>query len=51
MDEFAVLAMLLAAINSLPPLLFLVFCINKGRALRVSVWLAQLANAALFIGA
>lgn len=49
-DEFAVLAMLLAAINILPPLLFIVYCFTKGKVLHVCVWVAQLLNAALFIG-
>jgi hypothetical protein len=49
-DEFAVLAMLLAAINAIPPLLFIVYVCTKGRVLHAAVWLAQLCNAALFAG-
>jgi hypothetical protein len=48
-DEFAILAMLLAGINAIPPLLFIIYCFTKGRALHVAVWLGQLLNAVLFI--
>jgi hypothetical protein len=48
-DEFAILAMLLAGINAIPPLLFIVYCFTKGRALHAAVWLGQLLNATLFI--
>jgi hypothetical protein len=49
-DEFAILAMLLAGINAIPPLLFIVYCFTKGRALHAAVWLGQLIHGALFIG-
>jgi len=49
-DEFAVLAMLMAGINAIPPLLFIVYLFTKGRLLHAAVWLGQLLNAALFIG-
>lgn len=48
-DEFAILAMLLAGINAIPPLLFILYCFTKGRALHAAVWLGQVLNAALFI--
>lgn len=48
-DEFAILAMLLAGINAIPPLLFITYCFTKGRALHAAVWLGQVLNAALFI--
>lgn len=48
-DEFAILAMLLAGINAIPPLMFIVYCCTKGRALHAAVGLGQLLNAALFI--
>jgi hypothetical protein len=49
-DEFAILAMLLAGINTIPPLLFFVYMFTKGRVLHAAVWVGQLLNGALFIG-
>lgn len=49
-DEFAILAMLLAGINSIPPLLFLVYLFSNGKVLHAAVWVGQLLNGALFIG-
>lgn len=49
-DEFAILAMLLAGINTIPPLLFFVYMFTKGRILHAAVWVGQMLNGALFIG-
>jgi hypothetical protein len=50
MDEFMLLALLLAGINAIPPLLFFIYCCTKRRALRVAVLVGQAANVALFVG-
>lgn len=44
------LALLLAGINAIPPLLFFIYCCTKGRALRAAVLVGQAANVALFVG-
>lgn len=49
-DEFAILAMLLAGINAIPPLLFFVYLFTNGKVLRAAVWMGQLLNGALFVG-
>jgi hypothetical protein len=51
MDEFMLLAMLLAGINALPPLLFFVYLFTKGRVMRYTVYFGQIANTVLFVGA
>lgn len=48
LDEFAILAMLLAGMNCIPPLLFFIYCFTKGRVMHAAVWMGQLLNGALF---
>jgi hypothetical protein len=50
MDDFMLLAMILAGVNAIPPLLFLVYMFTKGRIFRASVVLAQTAHSLLFVG-
>jgi hypothetical protein len=50
MDEFMLLALLLAGINAIPPLLFFIYCCTTGRLLRAAVFVGQAANVALFVG-
>ncbi len=50
MDEFMLLAMLLAGINALPPLLFFVYLFTKGKTMRFAVHAGQVANTVLFVG-
>eukprot|EP00879_Flechtneria_rotunda_P023643 GHRR01025018.1.p1 GENE.GHRR01025018.1~~GHRR01025018.1.p1 ORF type:complete len:506 (+),score=180.60 GHRR01025018.1:1056-2573(+) len=50
MNEFMLLALLLAGINAIPPLLFFIYCCTKGKVLQYSVYVGQAASTVLFIG-
>lgn len=50
MDAFTVLAMLWAAVNAIPPVLFIIYFFTKGRLLRWSCHVGQLLGLLLCIG-
>eukprot|EP00878_Enallax_costatus_P030714 GHUV01033493.1.p1 GENE.GHUV01033493.1~~GHUV01033493.1.p1 ORF type:complete len:374 (+),score=66.22 GHUV01033493.1:124-1122(+) len=51
MHEFMLLALLLAGINVISPLLFFIYFVNKGKVLKVATYTGQAINTILFIGA
>lgn len=50
LHEFMLLALLIAGINAISPLLFFIYFCTKGRVLKVATYTGQTANFVLFVG-